>query len=106
MFWYPGLDAGLNTSRLGGDIAFPIGKIGSVLPSPVNATSSQVVKPLDKSSFQCYNLFYTMKTHENLCHECKECYNFEFSLLPYDLNCVDKPQQIFSVHREIEGIES
>ena len=30
---YPGLDAALKTSRFGGDIAFPIGKIGRGLPS-------------------------------------------------------------------------
>ena len=36
----------------GGDIAFPIDNIGRGLPSLVYATSSQVMKSLDKTSFQ------------------------------------------------------
>ena len=45
MFGYPGLDAGLDSSRYGGDITFSIGKIGRGLPCLVYSTSSQVVKP-------------------------------------------------------------
>ena len=52
MFGYPGLDAGLNTSRFGGDIAFS--RIGRGLPSLVYAISSQGIKPLDKTSFQIH----------------------------------------------------
>ena len=63
MFGYPGLDADFNTSRFGGDIAFEMGKVGRGLPSLVYATSSQVIKPLDKTSCQFYYLFYTMKTY-------------------------------------------
>ena len=45
MSGYPGLNAGLNTSRFGGDIAFLKGKIGRGLPSLVYAISIQVIKP-------------------------------------------------------------
>ena len=62
MFCYPGLDAGLNTSQFGGDIAFSISKIGQGLPNLVYATSSQVIKSLDKTSFQFYTLLRTVKT--------------------------------------------
>ena len=46
MFGYPGLDAGLNTLRFGGDIAFAIGRVGRGLPSLVYATSSQLISLL------------------------------------------------------------
>ena len=59
MFGYPVLDAGENTSRFCGDIPIPIDETFSRL---VYATSSQVIKTLDKTSFQFYNLFRTMKT--------------------------------------------
>ena len=55
MFGYPGLDAGLNTSRFGGDIAFSDRKFSRGLPSLVYATSSQVIKPLEKTSFQFHD---------------------------------------------------
>ena len=62
MFGYPGLDAGLNTSRFGGDIAIPIDETRRIFLRLVYATSNQAIKPLDKTSFQFYNLFHTMKT--------------------------------------------
>ena len=46
MFGFPGLDAGLNTSRVGGDIAIPIGKTRRIFLRLVYATSSQVLGPL------------------------------------------------------------
>ena len=61
MFGCPGLDAGLNTSRLGGDIAISIDEIRRIFLRLVYATSNQVIKPLDKTSFQFYNLFRTVK---------------------------------------------
>ena len=84
--WDPGLDAGLNTPRFGGDIAFPIGKIGRGLPSLFYATSSQIIKHLDKTSFQSCNLFRTMKTYAT---NAKSSLIQNFSrVLPYGLKCV------------------
>ena len=62
MFGCPGLDAGLNTSQFGGDIAIPIDETRRIFSRLVYATSSQVIKTLDKTSFQFHNLFHTMKT--------------------------------------------
>ena len=65
MFGYPGLDAGQNTSRdiaFRGDIAIPIDEACKIFSRLVYATSNQGIKPLDKASFQFYNLFRTMKT--------------------------------------------
>ena len=50
MFGYPNLDAGLNSSRFGGDIAFPKGKIGRSLPSIVKAS---MLRCLAKSADAC-----------------------------------------------------
>ena len=61
MFGCPGLDAGLNTSRFGGDIAIPIDETCRIFLRLVYATSNQVIKPFDKTSFQFYNSFRTMK---------------------------------------------
>ena len=61
MFGCPGLDAGLNTSRFGGNIAIPIDETRRIFLRLVYANSNQVIKPLDKTSFQFYNLFRTMK---------------------------------------------
>ena len=55
MFGCPGLDAGLNTS-FGGGIAIPIDETRRIFLRLVYATSNQVIKPLDKTSFQFYNL--------------------------------------------------
>ena len=52
MIGYPDLDAGLNTSQFGGDIAFSVRQHRPRLAKPFYATSSQVIKPLDKTSFQ------------------------------------------------------
>ena len=52
MFGCPGLDAGLNTSRFGGDIAIPIDETRRIFFRLVYATSNQVIKPIDKTSFQ------------------------------------------------------
>ena len=60
MFGCPGLDAGLNTSRFGGDMAIPIDETRRIFLRLVYATSNQVIKLLDKTSFQ-FNLFRTMK---------------------------------------------
>ena len=61
MFECPGLDGSLNTSRFGGDIAIPIDETRRIFLRLVYATSNQVIKPLDKTFFQFYNLFRTMK---------------------------------------------
>ena len=52
MLGYPVLDAGLNTSQFGGDIVFSDKQHRPRLANLVYATSSQVIKPLDKTSFQ------------------------------------------------------
>ena len=101
MLGYKSLDAGLNISWFRGDIAFPINKIGGGLSRLVYATTSQVIKPLDKTSFQFYNLFRTMKT-------C--AMNAESSIivkLPKSIaSCLEMGKQnlsMFSVHIEIAG---
>ena len=62
MFGCPGLDAGLNTSWFGGDIAILIDETRRIFLRLVYATSNQVIKPLDKTSFQFYNSFRSAKT--------------------------------------------
>ena len=62
MFGSKSLDAGSNIFKIGGVIASPIDKIGEGLSRPVYATSSQVIKPLDKTSFEFYKLFRNEQT--------------------------------------------
>ena len=59
MFGYPVLDAGENTSHFPGDISILIDETCRIFSRLVYATS---IQSGDKTSFQFYNLFRTMKT--------------------------------------------
>ena len=54
MFGCPGLDAGLNTSLFGGDMAIPMDETRRIF-------LRLVYESLDETSFQSYNLFRTME---------------------------------------------